>query len=81
MQSMPVLWLTRRIFVRWEGIRNSEYEYILTILEVLVLLTTPAKRNFRYISIVGFGCTLIATWEVILTYVMSSCSILQDSFN
>ncbi|KAJ6092078.1 hypothetical protein N7467_004047 [Penicillium canescens] len=25
------------------------------------------RRNFRYISIVGFGCTLIATWEVILT--------------
>ncbi|PIG69434.1 amino acid permease [Aspergillus arachidicola] len=25
------------------------------------------RRNFRFISIVGFGCTLIATWEVILT--------------
>ncbi|PLB48531.1 amino acid transporter [Aspergillus steynii IBT 23096] len=25
------------------------------------------RRNFRYISIVGFGCTLIATWEVVLT--------------
>ncbi|CAG8146698.1 unnamed protein product [Penicillium salamii] len=22
------------------------------------------RRNFRYVSIVGFGCTLIATWEV-----------------
>ncbi|EED24126.1 GABA permease, putative [Talaromyces stipitatus ATCC 10500] len=25
------------------------------------------RRNFRFISILGFGCTLIATWEVILT--------------
>ncbi|OQE27577.1 hypothetical protein PENSTE_c004G04882 [Penicillium steckii] len=25
------------------------------------------RRNFRYVSIVGFGCTLIATWEVVLT--------------
>lgn len=25
------------------------------------------QRNFRFISIVGFGCTLISTWEVILT--------------
>ncbi|CAG8045893.1 unnamed protein product [Penicillium salamii] len=25
------------------------------------------RRNFRFISIVGFGCTLICTWEVILT--------------
>ncbi|EIT76249.1 amino acid transporter [Aspergillus oryzae 100-8] len=27
------------------------------------------RRNFRFVSIVGFGCTLISTWEVILTYV------------
>ncbi|KAK0511157.1 hypothetical protein JMJ35_006709 [Cladonia borealis] len=25
------------------------------------------RRNFRFISIVGFGCTLISTWEVLLT--------------
>ncbi|KAK1144230.1 hypothetical protein N8T08_005643 [Aspergillus melleus] len=25
------------------------------------------RRNFRFISILGFACTLIATWEVILT--------------
>ncbi|KAE8167101.1 amino acid/polyamine transporter I [Aspergillus tamarii] len=25
------------------------------------------RRNFRFVSIVGFGCTLISTWEVILT--------------
>ncbi|KAE8392372.1 hypothetical protein ETB97_012696 [Aspergillus alliaceus] len=25
------------------------------------------RRNFRFISILGFGCTLISTWEVILT--------------
>ncbi|KAJ5518554.1 Amino acid/polyamine transporter I [Penicillium expansum] len=25
------------------------------------------RRNFRFVSIVGFGCTLICTWEVILT--------------
>lgn len=25
------------------------------------------QRNFKFASIVGFGCTLIATWEVILT--------------
>ncbi|KAE8348933.1 amino acid/polyamine transporter I [Aspergillus coremiiformis] len=24
------------------------------------------RRNFRFISILGFGCTLISTWEVIL---------------
>lgn len=35
------------------------------------------QRNFRYISIVGFGCTLIATWEVILTYAIHTYSFLQ----
>ncbi|GKZ31599.1 hypothetical protein AbraIFM66950_000203 [Aspergillus brasiliensis] len=25
------------------------------------------RRNFRFVSILGFGCTLISTWEVILT--------------
>ncbi|KAL3703931.1 hypothetical protein TMatcc_009621 [Talaromyces marneffei ATCC 18224] len=25
------------------------------------------RRNFGFISILGFGCTLIATWEVVLT--------------
>ncbi|OJJ44547.1 hypothetical protein ASPZODRAFT_18125 [Penicilliopsis zonata CBS 506.65] len=25
------------------------------------------RRNFRFVSIVAFGCTLIASWEVILT--------------
>lgn len=25
------------------------------------------RRNFRFISILGFGCTLISTWEVIIT--------------
>ncbi|KAJ5710387.1 hypothetical protein N7488_004543 [Penicillium malachiteum] len=29
------------------------------------------RRNFRFISIVGFGCTLICTWEVILTLLSS----------
>ncbi|WEW60245.1 hypothetical protein PRK78_005730 [Emydomyces testavorans] len=31
------------------------------------LLTGDAQRNFRFISILGFGSTLIATWEIILT--------------
>jgi hypothetical protein len=35
------------------------------------------QRNFRYISIVGFGCTLIATWEVVLTYAIHTYSLLQ----
>ncbi|PYH96799.1 amino acid permease [Aspergillus ellipticus CBS 707.79] len=29
------------------------------------------RRNFRFISILGFGCTLISTWEVILTLLSS----------
>ncbi|GAB1212335.1 hypothetical protein ATERTT37_001473 [Aspergillus terreus] len=29
------------------------------------------RRNFRFVSILGFGCTLIATWEVILTLLSS----------
>ncbi|KAL4888025.1 amino acid permease-domain-containing protein [Aspergillus ambiguus] len=29
------------------------------------------RRNFRFVSILGFGCTLIATWEVILTLLAS----------
>ena len=29
--------------------------------------TDAQQRNFRFISILGFGCTLICTWEVILT--------------
>lgn len=35
------------------------------------------QRNFRFISIVGFGCTLIATWEVVLTYVIHTYSLVQ----
>ncbi|KAG2027116.1 hypothetical protein GB937_000854 [Aspergillus fischeri] len=30
------------------------------------------RRNFRFISILGFGCTLISTWEVILTLLSSA---------
>ncbi|KAL4970753.1 putative GABA permease [Aspergillus stella-maris] len=29
------------------------------------------RRNFRFISILGFACTLICTWEVILTLLAS----------
>ncbi|KAL2829769.1 amino acid/polyamine transporter I [Aspergillus cavernicola] len=29
------------------------------------------RRNFRFISILGFACTLICTWEVILTLLSS----------
>ncbi|RDW81020.1 putative GABA permease [Aspergillus mulundensis] len=29
------------------------------------------RRNFRFISILGFACTLISTWEVILTLLTS----------
>ncbi|GAA91734.1 amino acid permease [Aspergillus luchuensis IFO 4308] len=29
------------------------------------------RRNFKFISILGFGCTLISTWEVILTLLTS----------
>nr|XP_001402058.2 amino acid permease [Aspergillus niger CBS 513.88] len=29
------------------------------------------RRNFRFVSILGFGCTLISTWEVILTLLTS----------
>ncbi|KAJ5216980.1 hypothetical protein N7468_009988 [Penicillium chermesinum] len=32
------------------------------------------RRNFRFISIVGFGCTLICTWEVILTLLSAGLS-------
>lgn len=32
------------------------------------------RRNFRFISILGFGCTLISTWEVILTSVIPRIS-------
>ncbi|GFF26137.1 choline transport protein [Aspergillus udagawae] len=30
------------------------------------------RRNFHFISILGFGCTLISTWEVILTLLSSA---------
>ncbi|KAL2870823.1 putative GABA permease [Aspergillus lucknowensis] len=30
------------------------------------------RRNFRFISILGFACTLICTWEVILTLLSSA---------
>lgn len=26
------------------------------------------RRNFHSISILGFGCVLISTWEIIITY-------------
>ncbi|KAK4495356.1 hypothetical protein PRZ48_013687 [Zasmidium cellare] len=29
------------------------------------------RRNFQFLSIVGLGCTLIATWEVLLTTITS----------
>ncbi|EAW10459.1 putative GABA permease [Aspergillus clavatus NRRL 1] len=30
------------------------------------------RRNFRFISILGFACTLICTWEVVLTLLSSA---------
>ncbi|KAF2724727.1 amino acid transporter [Polychaeton citri CBS 116435] len=30
------------------------------------------RRNFKFLSILGFGCTLIATWEVIATTLSTS---------
>ncbi|KAJ0426478.1 amino acid/polyamine transporter I [Aspergillus carlsbadensis] len=30
------------------------------------------RRNFRFISILGFACTLICTWEVVLTLLASA---------
>lgn len=30
-------------------------------------LLTTSQRNFQFTSMVGFACTLIATWEVLLT--------------
>ncbi|KAL3475629.1 amino acid/polyamine transporter I [Aspergillus californicus] len=33
--------------------------------------TQVLRRNFRFISILGFACTLICTWEVILTLLSS----------
>ncbi|KAL2809705.1 amino acid/polyamine transporter I [Aspergillus granulosus] len=30
------------------------------------------RRNFRFVSILGFACTLICTWEVILTLLASA---------
>lgn len=30
------------------------------------------RRNFQFLSILGFGCTLIATWEVLVTTLTTS---------
>lgn len=30
------------------------------------------RRNFQFLSILGFGCTLIATWEVLVTTLITS---------
>ena len=30
-------------------------------------ILTQTQRNFAFTSILGFACTLIATWEVLLT--------------
>ncbi|KAK0932411.1 hypothetical protein LTR29_016014 [Friedmanniomyces endolithicus] len=30
------------------------------------------RRNFQFMSILGFGCTLIATWEVLVTTLLTS---------
>ena len=29
------------------------------------------QRNFRFVSMLGFGCSLIATWEFLIAYVFS----------
>jgi len=45
------------------------------------LIREGFQRNFGFASILGFGCTLIATWEVILTYVLAWASFsLQKCF-
>jgi hypothetical protein len=35
------------------------------------MLTHFPQRNFQFTSMVGFACTLIATWEVLLTTLIS----------
>jgi len=32
--------------------------------------TDTTQRNFRFISTLGFACTLMSTWEIALMYVL-----------
>ncbi|KAF4771459.1 hypothetical protein N7455_007747 [Penicillium solitum] len=50
-----------RVAAKWRGTHADQADMSALGREQVL------RRNFRYISIVGFGCTLIATWEVVLT--------------
>lgn len=72
-----------RVAAKWRGTHADQAdmsalgrEQVLRVCLLSITVTSSSvltlQRNFRYISIVGFGCTLIATWEVVLTYAIHS---------
>lgn len=54
---------------------RTPYPLKLTVLTLFVKLICICQRNFRFISILGFTCILMSTWEGQLTYVLRSCSV------
>lgn len=72
-----------RVAVKWRGTQADQAdmsalgrEQVLRVCPLIITVANASvltlQRNFRYVSIVGFGCTLIATWEVVLTYAIHS---------
>jgi len=54
MQDMRMLGRTQQLNVRQSSLR-------------VVLNADTTQRNFRFISTLGFACTLMSTWEIELT--------------
>lgn len=48
---------------KWRGTEADQYDML------VIGRPQQLRRNFQLVTILGFGCTLISTWEINITYV------------
>ncbi|KXX82966.1 hypothetical protein MMYC01_200439 [Madurella mycetomatis] len=47
---------------KWQGTEADRHDML------VIGRPQQLRRNFRLATILGFGCTLISTWEINITY-------------
>lgn len=47
---------------KWRGTKADQHDML------VIGRPQQLRRNFQLVTILGFGCTLISTWEINITY-------------
>jgi hypothetical protein len=68
--DMSVLGRVQELRVSWSHMIFLNARAFRRITNSIFPSIDSCQRNFQFISILGFGCTLISTWEILLTYVL-----------